>query len=73
MTKATQDPKTNIWSVVVEKGDGTERVFNVKNIVLAIGFKGGKEYIPSIPGMVGSFRQWDICKSGVDESSFLFE
>ncbi|KAF8191347.1 hypothetical protein BJ912DRAFT_1022034 [Pholiota molesta] len=51
VTKATQDPKMNIWSVVVKKDNGTERVFNVKNVVLAIGFKGGKGYMPSIPGM----------------------
>jgi cation diffusion facilitator CzcD-associated flavoprotein CzcO len=54
VTKATQDPKTNIWSVVVKKDNGTERVFNVKNVVLAIGFKGGKGYMPSIPGIVGT-------------------
>ncbi|KDR78644.1 hypothetical protein GALMADRAFT_244116 [Galerina marginata CBS 339.88] len=48
---ATQNPKTKSWSVTVTKADGSERVFNVKHVVLAIGFKGGVGYIPTIPGM----------------------
>ena len=52
VTAATQDPETKIWSVTVKKADGSERIFKVKHVVLAIGFKGGLPYIPEIPGMV---------------------
>ncbi|PPQ74602.1 hypothetical protein CVT24_004191 [Panaeolus cyanescens] len=48
--KATQDPKTKTWEVQVTKSDGTTRVFKVRHLVLAIGFKGGEPYIPSFPG-----------------------
>ncbi|KAF8903686.1 hypothetical protein CPB84DRAFT_1814587 [Gymnopilus junonius] len=50
VTAATQDPETKVWSVTVKKADGGERVFKVKHVVLAMGFKGGQPYIPEIPG-----------------------
>lgn len=53
MTNATQDAETKIWSVTVKKADGIERVFKVKHVVMAMGFKGGKGYVPTYPGMVG--------------------
>ncbi|KAJ3506969.1 hypothetical protein NLJ89_g6569 [Agrocybe chaxingu] len=48
---ATQDAETRIWFVKVKQSDGTERVFKVKHVVIAIGFKGGRGYIPTYPGM----------------------
>ncbi|CAA7267532.1 unnamed protein product [Cyclocybe aegerita] len=48
---ATQDAETKIWSVKVKQSDGTERVFKVKHVVIAMGFKGGRGYIPTYPGM----------------------
>ncbi|KAF9522147.1 hypothetical protein CPB83DRAFT_823118 [Crepidotus variabilis] len=48
---ATQDPQTNVWSIKVKKGDGSERVFKVKHLVLAIGFLGGRGYTPTIAGI----------------------
>ena len=50
--KSTQDPITKIWSVTVKQQDGTERVFKVKHLVLALGLKGNQGYIPSFPGKV---------------------
>jgi len=47
---STQDPITKIWSVIVKQQNGKERVFKVKHIVLALGFKGDQWYIPSFPG-----------------------
>ncbi|KAF9046150.1 hypothetical protein BJ165DRAFT_1469259 [Panaeolus papilionaceus] len=47
--KAIQDPITNTWSVHVTKSDGTTRVFNVRHVVLATGFKGGQPRMPSFP------------------------
>jgi cation diffusion facilitator CzcD-associated flavoprotein CzcO len=52
---ASQDPKTKIWAVKVKKADGTDRVFHVNHVVLATGFRGGKGYVPTYPGMVGVF------------------
>jgi len=52
---ATKDSSTKVWKVKVRKVDGTERVFHVNHVVLATGFKGGKGYIPTYPGMVGTF------------------
>ncbi|KIM39336.1 hypothetical protein M413DRAFT_74877, partial [Hebeloma cylindrosporum] len=48
---ATQDAKTKIWDVKVRKTDGTERIFHAKHVVLATGFRGGKGYVPTYPGM----------------------
>ena len=48
----SQDPITKVWSVVVKQQDGKERVFKVKHIVLAIGFKGNQWNIPTFPGQV---------------------
>ncbi|KAF8813407.1 FAD/NAD(P)-binding domain-containing protein [Phlegmacium glaucopus] len=47
---STQDPTTKLWSVTVKQQNGKERVFKVKHVVLALGFKGGQGYIPSFPG-----------------------
>ena len=55
VVSAAQDEKTKIWAVKVKKTDGTERVFHVKHVVLATGFRGGKGYVPTFPGMVGCF------------------
>ncbi|KAJ3571074.1 hypothetical protein NP233_g3990 [Leucocoprinus birnbaumii] len=54
VTKATQDSTTKRWQVTVEtKADAetTMRVFNVKHLIFAQGFSGGKGYIPQYPGM----------------------
>ncbi|KAF4613741.1 hypothetical protein D9613_008103 [Agrocybe pediades] len=47
---AKQNPETKAWAITVKKDDGNERVFHVRHLVLAVGFKGGEGYIPSIPG-----------------------
>ena len=49
---STQDPITKLWSVVVKQQNGKERVFKVKHVVLAIGFKGDQWNIPTFPGQV---------------------
>ncbi|KAF5359804.1 hypothetical protein D9756_003004 [Leucocoprinus leucothites] len=54
VTKAVQDSTTNRWLVTVETKAGTDtqtRVFNVKHLIFAQGFSGGKGYIPQYPGM----------------------
>lgn len=48
---ATQDPVTKIWTVTVKRENGEERVFKLKHIILAIGFKGDWN-IPTFPGQV---------------------
>jgi len=58
---ASQDSKTKTWTVKVKKADGTERVFHVNHVVLATGFKGGKGYVPTYPGMVGLFLNREAC------------
>jgi hypothetical protein len=50
---ASQDAKSKNWNVTVKKPDGTQRVFHVRHIVMATGFKGGQGYVPTYPGMVG--------------------
>ena len=52
MTNATRDEETKLWNVVVRQANGQDRIFNVKHVVFALGFKGGEGYVPSIPGMV---------------------
>lgn len=52
MVNASQDSFTKAWTVTVKKFDGTERIFKVKHIVMATGFKGGRGYVPQYPGMV---------------------
>ncbi|KAM6504081.1 hypothetical protein JOM56_001024 [Amanita muscaria] len=47
--KADQDAN-NVWHVTVRKADGTQRIFAVKHLVFALGFKGGEPYIPPYPG-----------------------
>ena len=34
---------------------------HVNHVVLATGFRGGNEYVPSYPGMVGLFLNWEAC------------
>ncbi|KAF8150950.1 hypothetical protein B0H34DRAFT_730728 [Crassisporium funariophilum] len=51
VVKATQDAETKAWSVLVKQQNGKERLFKVKHVVLAMGFKGGQGFIPSYPGM----------------------
>ncbi|KIK03022.1 hypothetical protein K443DRAFT_677178 [Laccaria amethystina LaAM-08-1] len=51
VTKATRDEETKLWNVVVRQSNGQDRVFKVKHVVFALGFKGGEGYVPSIPGM----------------------
>ncbi|KAF9007494.1 hypothetical protein BDQ17DRAFT_1388982 [Cyathus striatus] len=50
---AVQDPETKRWSVKVQKASGEEREFNVRYLVFATGFHGGK--IPEYLGM-GDFK-----------------
>ncbi len=52
VVNAAQDPATKGWKVAVRKPDGTERIFKVKHIIMATGFKGGRGYVPQYPGMV---------------------
>ena len=54
VTKATRDKETKLWNVVVRQANGQDRIFKVKHVVFALGFKGGEGYVPSIPGMVYS-------------------
>ena len=51
VTNSTQDPITKLWSVTVKQRNGKERVFKVKHLILALGYK-GEWYIPSFPGKV---------------------
>ncbi|KAF9007493.1 hypothetical protein BDQ17DRAFT_218727 [Cyathus striatus] len=51
VTHASQDPNTLLWDVTVAKEDGIQRIFRVKHLVFAMGFKGGEGYIPKYPGM----------------------
>ncbi|PFH45798.1 hypothetical protein AMATHDRAFT_71076 [Amanita thiersii Skay4041] len=48
--KAVQLPN-DLWEVTVRKASGEERVFTVKHVVFALGFKGGEPFIPKYPGM----------------------
>lgn len=48
---ATQDA-SKLWSVVVKRDDGSQRIFKVKHLIFAMGFKGGEGYVPIYPGMV---------------------
>ena len=41
-----------MWHVTVQKGDGWTRVFVVKHLIFALGFRGGDPYMPQYPGMV---------------------
>lgn len=56
VTKVVQDPNTERWNITVEIGSKgsaiRERVFNVKHVIFAQGFSGGRGYIPGYPGMV---------------------
>lgn len=56
VTKVVQDPRTGRWNITVEIGlkDSAvrERIFNVKHVIFAQGFSGGRGYIPEYPGMV---------------------
>lgn len=51
VVNASQDPN-NMWHVTVQKGDGSARVFVVKHLIFALGFRGGEPYMPQYPGMV---------------------
>jgi len=55
VTQASQDKESKIWSVNVTKPDGSHRVFKVKHVVMAVGFKGGRGHVPTVPGMVCLF------------------
>lgn len=52
VTSALLNDNSHLWSVTVRRQDGSERVFTVKHVVFAMGFKGGDGYIPTYPGMV---------------------
>ncbi|RDB27058.1 putative indole-3-pyruvate monooxygenase YUCCA3 [Hypsizygus marmoreus] len=51
VVSAKQDPATSKWHVVIRRGDGTERTFDVNHVVFATGLGGGEAPIPQIPGM----------------------
>ena len=34
---------------------------HLNHVVLATGFRGGNGYVPSYPGMVGLFLNWEAC------------
>jgi cation diffusion facilitator CzcD-associated flavoprotein CzcO len=48
---ASQDAD-KMWNVMVEKGDGSTRIFVVKHLVFAMGYWGGDPNMPHYPGMV---------------------
>ncbi|KAI0055332.1 FAD/NAD(P)-binding domain-containing protein [Artomyces pyxidatus] len=50
VTKATQDPTTHQWTLIIKRGDGSERTVVVNHLVFAIGIGGGVMKMPSIPG-----------------------
>ncbi|KAF9459687.1 hypothetical protein BDZ94DRAFT_1171175 [Collybia nuda] len=51
VVSAIQDASTSKWHVIIKRGDGTERAFEVKHLIFATGFGGIKGKVPSIPGM----------------------
>jgi len=50
VASASQDPTTKLWKVTVKRGDGSERVFNVKHFVVAAGWGAGIPNVPALPG-----------------------
>ncbi|KAF9459685.1 hypothetical protein BDZ94DRAFT_1380914 [Collybia nuda] len=51
VVNATQDASTSRWHVLVRRGDGSERKFDVKHLIFATGLGGSESPIPKIPGM----------------------
>ncbi|KAF9448562.1 FAD/NAD(P)-binding domain-containing protein [Macrolepiota fuliginosa MF-IS2] len=55
VTKATQDSTTGYWEVTVQTNSDIAkirtRIFNVKHLIFALGFSGGRGYVPHYPGM----------------------
>ncbi|PFH47514.1 hypothetical protein AMATHDRAFT_67595 [Amanita thiersii Skay4041] len=49
--QAVQDPSTKKWKVTVKRGDGSERVLNVKHVIFATGLGSPNTNVPKIPGM----------------------
>ncbi|KAH7905557.1 hypothetical protein BJ138DRAFT_1095031 [Hygrophoropsis aurantiaca] len=47
--------KSKRWKVSIARTEGSVRVFEVDNIIFALGFGGNKGHIPEIPGM-GEFK-----------------
>ncbi|KAF8333879.1 hypothetical protein F5887DRAFT_991728 [Amanita rubescens] len=50
VVKASQD-SNNMWHVMVQKGDGSTRIFVVRHLIFALGFKGGAPFMPQYSGM----------------------
>lgn len=50
VSSAKQNPSTGKWDVTVKRGDGTERLFHVDHVVIALGLGAGKPNVPEIPG-----------------------
>ncbi|KAF8661622.1 hypothetical protein AX16_001296, partial [Volvariella volvacea WC 439] len=51
VTKATQDPNTQLWHVTVKRAGGSERVLVVKHLIFATGAGGESFNLPKYPGM----------------------
>lgn len=49
-TSAKKNPETGKWDVIVKRGDGSERLFHVDHVVIALGLGAGKPNMPDIPG-----------------------
>ncbi|KAI0055331.1 FAD/NAD-binding domain-containing protein [Artomyces pyxidatus] len=50
VTKATQDADTHQWTLIIKRGDGSERTLLVNHLVFAVGIGGGVMTIPKYPG-----------------------
>jgi hypothetical protein len=52
VTRASQDPETKKWTVVIERENAKQRTFTVNHLVFAMGIAGGTCKMPQIPGAV---------------------
>jgi len=54
VTRASQDPETQKWTVEIERANAGSRSLVVNHLVFAVGFGGGTPNVPQIPGAVGA-------------------
>jgi hypothetical protein len=52
VTRASQDPGTKKWTVVIERANSGPRTFVVNHLVFAVGIGGGTHNMPQLPGAV---------------------
>ena len=62
VTRASQDPETKKWTVVIERANEEPRTFVVNHLVFATGFAGGTYKMPQIPGAVSDEVMPDTIK-----------